>query len=30
LGIAFFREPASVPQLIGIVLALTGLFLLPS
>ena len=30
VGIAFFREPASVPRLLGIVLALTGLFLLRS
>jgi transporter family protein len=30
VGIMFFREPASVPRLIGIVLALTGLFLLRS
>jgi transporter family protein len=28
VGIAFFREPASVPRLLGIVLAVTGLFLL--
>jgi len=30
VGIAFFREPAAMPRLIGIVLALTGLFLLRS
>ena len=30
VGIAFFREPASVPRLIGSVLALTGLCLLRS
>ena len=28
VGIAFFREPASVSRLLGIVLAVTGLFLL--
>jgi len=29
-GIVFFREPASLPRLLGVVLALTGLFLLRS
>ena len=28
VGIVFFREPASLPRLLGIVLAVTGLFLL--
>jgi transporter family protein len=27
-GILFFKEPASIPRLLGIVLALAGLFLL--
>lgn len=27
-GIIFFREPASIPRLLGIILAITGLFLL--
>jgi len=30
VGILFFKEPASVPRLLGIVLALVGLFLLRS
>jgi multidrug transporter EmrE-like cation transporter len=29
-GISFFEEPASLPRIVGIILALTGLFFLRS